>query len=133
MIFTPLVEVVMKFMIVLVSLFMTAHLFAHGGNKPGPHGGKIKMPGMFHTELLIKSHHNFRVYLLDMKFENPVIKKSKVQYSLNGSDKVICEPTKSFFLCKTKKMLKGSYTLKLFVKRHKMKGIATYKIKKMNH
>ena len=133
MIFIPMVEVVMKFMIVLVSLFMTAHLFAHGGNKPGPHGGKIKMPGMFHTELLIKSHHLFRVYLLDMKFENPVIKKSKVQYSLNGSDKVICEPIKSYFLCKTKKVIKGHYTLKLFVKRYKMKGVATYKNKEMNH
>ncbi|MDC0255841.1 hypothetical protein OAK75_13145 [Bacteriovoracales bacterium] len=123
----------MKLMIVLATLFMTVHLFAHGGNKPGPHGGKIKMPGMFHTELLIKNHHIFRVYLLDMKFENPVIEKSKVQYSFNGSDKVICEPTKSYFLCETKRVIKGHYTLKLFVKRNKMKGVATYKNKKMNH
>jgi hypothetical protein len=125
-------EIVMKLMIVLASLFMTVHLFSHGSNRPGPHGGKIKMPGMFHTELLIKSHHTFRVYLLDMKFKKPVIKESKVKYSLNGGGKIACEPIKKYFLCKTKKMLQGHYTLKVFAKRHKMKGIATYKNKMKN-
>ena len=62
----------MKLILVFSSLLLiNSHLFAHGGNKPGPHGGKIKMPGMFHTELILNAPNDFKVYLLDMKFKNP--------------------------------------------------------------
>ena len=56
----------MKLMILISSLIFNSYLYGHGGNKPGPHGGKIKMPGMFHTELLLNSAHHFEIYLLDM-------------------------------------------------------------------
>ena len=89
----------MKLMILISSLIFNSYLYGHGGNKPGPHGGKIKMPGMFHTELLLNSAHHFEIYLLDMKFKDPITNKSEVHYSLNGSKKKpLCSPRKLLFL-----------------------------------
>ena len=118
----------MKLILVFSSLLLiNSYLFAHGGNKPGPHGGKIKMPGMFHTELILNAPNDFKVYLLDMKFKNPETKKSMVDYSIDGNKKFSCKPKNSFFICKTKKVLKKGMTLKIHAKRLKRSGTATYK------
>ena len=117
----------MKKLIIISSLLINFHLFAHGGNKPGPHGGKIKMPGMFHTELIINNKNSFKVYLLDMKFKNPTTERSEVHYSLDGGLKTICELKKNFFLCKNKKVIKKGSTLKVHAKRFKQRGTAIYK------
>ena len=117
----------MKKVIFIASLFISFQLFGHGGNKPGPHGGKIKMPGMFHTELILNDQNSFKVYLLDMKFKNPTIKRSTVHYSIDNGKMVPCSPKNNFYLCKTKKILKKEMTLKIHAKRIKSKGTAIYK------
>jgi len=65
----------------LLSIFIflaAANAGAHGEEKPGPHGGHIKMPGGFHTELEIDPAQGAHIFLLDMNFENPTVKDSSV-------------------------------------------------------
>ncbi|WP_246845853.1 hypothetical protein [Bdellovibrio sp. ZAP7] len=81
---------------------------AHGGDKPGPHGGKIEMPGAFHTELVLDKDQSAHVYLLDMNFQNSTTKDSsakvfarakKVQIPFNCTvmqDHFHCVPTKKY-------------------------------------
>ncbi len=52
--------------------------FAHGEDKPGPHGGVIRMPGAFHTEVVAHGDRAFHVYLLDVAFKDPVVADSTV-------------------------------------------------------
>ena len=47
---------------------LSVNLFAHGEDKPGPHGGYIRMPGSFHTEV-VKEKAGYRVYLLDINWK----------------------------------------------------------------
>lgn len=64
----------------LTALLLTPALsWAHGENKAGPHGGHIRMPGAFHTELVLNKDQDLQIYLLDMNFKNPSIKDSKVE------------------------------------------------------
>ena len=129
----------MKLIILISTLLFNSYLYGHGGNKPGPNGGKIKMPGMFHTELLLNGPHHFQIYLLDMKFKEPMTEKSTVHYSLNGGKKSLCVPQNKYFSCKTKKMIKKGSIIKVHAKRLNQKGTATYKNlmrkmkKKMKH
>lgn len=60
--------------------------FAHGEDKPGPHGGFIRMPGVFHTELLPDGANVLKVYLLDVNWKNPSVKDSslKIRYGKKG-------------------------------------------------
>src|SRR5689334_5315876 len=51
---------------------------AHGSNKPGPHGGFVRMPGSFHTEVLDRGNGTFEVYLLDVRIQNAVVENSAV-------------------------------------------------------
>tara|TARA_Y100001958_G_C21053816_1_gene419013 strand:- start:16 stop:420 length:405 start_codon:yes stop_codon:yes gene_type:complete len=119
----------MKKFIIVISFFTSINLFAHGGKRPGPHGGKIKMPGMFHTELIInKNHKSFKVYLLDINFKNPTTKNSFVNYSINKSNKVTCKSKNSFFICKTDEVLKKGMSLRVYAKRLKVKGTASYTV-----
>lgn len=72
----------MKLIVTLFAIgFLSApQVFAHGEDKPGPHGGSIRMPGAFHTELVVKDGV-IEVYLLDMEWKNPSTKNSKVALS----------------------------------------------------
>lgn len=54
---------------------------AHGTSDPGPHGGEIRMPGAFHVEVAAEQER-LRVYLLDMQFEQPRVKNSSVEATL---------------------------------------------------
>jgi len=67
---------------------------SHGENKPGPHGGFIKMPGAFHTEVVPVSKTQVQVFLLDMDWKNPITDKSSV--TANG---MICKPKDTTFIC----------------------------------
>ncbi|AFY01867.1 hypothetical protein [Bdellovibrio bacteriovorus] len=58
--------------------------WAHGEDKPGPHGGHILMPGAFHTEITVDKDQGVHVYLLDMNFENPTTKDSSVKVTARG-------------------------------------------------
>lgn len=60
---------------------------AHGEDKSGPHGGHIRMPANFHTEVVADSDGSFHIYLLDMQFENPVIKNSSIKAYIQSSKK----------------------------------------------
>lgn len=87
----------------LITLFFSSTLaMAHGGDKPGPHGGHIEMPGTFHTELILNSDQSADVYLIDMNFQNPTIKDSDVSVSIkNNKSKVSfnCKADKDHFHC----------------------------------
>jgi hypothetical protein len=92
----------------LLSLLLTAtgRVYAHGMNALGPHGGYIKMPGDFHTEL-VETKTNFHLYLLDMKFQNPTTENSSVSITynsssnstVNSSSPTVCEAVKNNFIC----------------------------------
>lgn len=58
--------------------------WAHGEEKLGPHGGYIKMPGAFHTELVLDGAHKVKVYLLDFDWKNPSVRDSSVSLTLHG-------------------------------------------------
>lgn len=87
---------------ILLSLLVISsiNVFAHGENKPGPHGGHIRMPGTFHTELVI-SGSKAKVYLLDIGFKNPITQNSQVSALLSGhhQQKVSCEARQDYFEC----------------------------------
>ncbi|WP_347356657.1 hypothetical protein [Bdellovibrio sp.] len=64
----------------LATLIMLPALsWAHGEDKPGPHGGHIQMPGAFHTELIVGKDQSAHIYLLDMNFENPTAQNSEIK------------------------------------------------------
>lgn len=67
------------FKIAILAMFLSLQqISAHGEHKPGPHGGQIRMPGAFHTEVLPYQNIGFKIYLLDINFENPTSKNSKL-------------------------------------------------------
>jgi hypothetical protein len=105
----------------------------HGGDKPGPHGGFIEMPGAFHTEVVPGQDGSFDVYLIDIEFKNPTVKDSAVQAWLQSEDKKtalkcdIIEQT-HFRCLPTDKEFKGRELI-VKAKREKMQGNeARYKL-----
>ena len=85
----------------LVILLAPQFSWAHGENIKGPHGGEIRMPGNFHTEV-VEDQKGFRVYLLDFDFTNPTIKDSSVKVVLKTNEAVTelsCTPDRDYFRC----------------------------------
>lgn len=82
----------------LISLNFT--LLAHGMNKKGPHGGFIKMPGTFHTELVDRGD-KIVVYLIDINFKNPITYNSNVFLTYKGQQSIDinCAEEKDYFVC----------------------------------
>ena len=62
----------------LTSSLVFDHAFAHGEDRPGPHGGVVRMPGPFHTEVLADGKEALKVFLLDVEFKNPTVSTSLV-------------------------------------------------------
>ncbi len=93
----------MKFRsLLIVGLLLPTVALAHGEDQPGPHGGSIRMPGAFHTEVLINKDKSIQVYLLDMNFKNPTTKDSKVGVRIENKKKVStfeCAPMDDHFHC----------------------------------
>lgn len=83
---------------------MGSDVFAHGEDKMGPHGGYIRMPGAFHTELVPAGDNAFKVYLLDMQWKNASVKNSKLKLSLQSKRTWVatCASEADYFLCKFK-------------------------------
>lgn len=77
--------------------FFAANVHAHGEDKPGPNSGVIRMPGTYHTELVAHGDH-LMVYLLDIRFKNPVTQDSSVKLKVGDQVKE-CEAKKDFFEC----------------------------------
>ena len=76
---------------------------AHGEKQPGPHGGHLRMPGAFHTELVHQGNNSFLIYLVDVHFKNPdalksslsvIAKSGEAQFDLN------CKAESDRFFCK---------------------------------
>lgn len=113
------------------TLTLTSQMaLAHGEDKPGPHGGHIKMPGGFHTEVKLEKD-NLIIYLLDEKFENPTVTDSKVEVSFNTvKNKFIegcnkpqkAETTVMYFTCPLPKTKEKIKSISVWAVRLGMKG-----------
>ncbi len=117
----------------LTMLFVSVQSFGHGENKPGPNGGFIRMPGVFHTEVVPdKKDDSFHLFLLDLEFKNPTVKNSSVEALLeqkrNKKVKFSCEVMGvNHYHCKPDKgYSKDSGKLTLKVKRDGAEGNAEY-------
>lgn len=84
---------------------MAVLLYGHGDHRPGPHGGEIRMPGVFHTELVAINSRQYKVYLLDMKFADATTQDSHVKVSYEGK-RAKCEKAEDHFKCTFKRSLK---------------------------
>ncbi|MFP5518869.1 MAG: hypothetical protein ACLGGX_03140 [Bdellovibrionia bacterium] len=106
-------------------------VWAHGENKPGPHGGYVRMPGAFHTEVVLVNANQFKVFLLDFDFKNPVVQNSSVAGVFEGNltGTISCAASDNSFICTlpTGAHFKSG-ELKLSVKRQEQKGEARYKL-----
>ena len=93
----------LKFLLPLLGLIIAPlGAWSHGEDKPGPHGGEIRMPGPFHTELTQPHPGHLQIYLLDMEFKNPTTKNSEVSVKAigkKGQHEVSCQAEKSYFNC----------------------------------
>ncbi|MBM9591093.1 hypothetical protein JWG41_11585 [Leptospira sp. 201903075] len=93
--------------IAIFALFISSQqMSAHGEQKPGPHGGVVRMPGAFHTEVLPYQNLGFKVYLLDINFENPTSKNSKLNGKVVSSGKEFplkCSSHPDHFYCEIPK------------------------------
>lgn len=91
---------------ILISVFaLVTNAFAHGENKPGPHGGAIQMPSGFHVEFVVRPDGNWEVYLLDINFKKATTKNSSVKVHIEEAMikvPVACKPAGDHFLCSTK-------------------------------
>lgn len=95
----------------MLGLFLSLHLmpgvvWGHGEDKPGPHGGHIRMPGAFHTELVMKSKIELNVFLLDMEWANPTTAGSSVKVVFKSGKKespLNCEAKQDHFRCKARR------------------------------
>ena len=92
-------KVITKIALALVTFLNISFVFAHGEDKPGPHGGFIRMPGTFHTELIPEGKNKLKVFLLDMKWKNPSIKKSSLQISYSKDIDSKCKIQRNFYIC----------------------------------
>lgn len=91
----------------ILSIFVICELtYGHGENKPGPHGGSIRMPGAFHTELLPEGNSTFKLYLLDINWKNPTVQNSKLDIKISQGSKsggVSCKESTDHYFCSVPK------------------------------
>lgn len=111
--------------LIVAFLITSSAAFAHGENKAGPHGGEIRMPGAFHTEVLSPANNKVKVYLLDMKFQSPTNLNSKVEVKFEGNkiQEAVCEKQKNYFSCEFKEeVMNTSGKLHVNATRNNQKG-----------
>ncbi len=119
-------------------LIGSPYAYPHGEDKLGPNKGYVRMPGAFHTELVNGTKGRFKVFLLDVRFKNPIIKNSFVKGIVKISGKSSpfeCNPRKNHFFCDLKVAAKEPYTVEITSSRDGMVGgIAVYEfpLKLMN-
>ncbi len=92
----------MKSLIIIAILICSNVAYSHGENAPGPHKGYIRMPGVFHTELVPVGVSKFKLYLLDMKWKNPSIKDSKLDAKIAADNKfseIACTKNTHYYEC----------------------------------
>lgn len=89
------------FLLTSLALF-TQEALPHGMDKPGPHGGYVRMPGAFHTEVVAVGENEWKIYLLDENFKNPMVKNSSVSGTVElGQEQfpLTCEERDEHFTC----------------------------------
>ena len=114
--------------LIFSSLFLNSHgAFAHGVDKPGPHGGFIRMPGAFHTEVLPQGKNKLKIYLLDINWKAPSLSQSSLEVTLedgNLKNKAQCHTKDDYYLCSFQNTVdltqKGN--LKVLAQRENQKG-----------
>lgn len=122
-----------RLLLVLVS-WASSLAFAHGMDKPGPHGGYVRMPGAFHTEIVPSSDNVWNVYLLDDNLKNATNQNSSVSGFVQiGKEKLplVCEVKEDHFVCSLVNNAPKSNRsqLRLEAKRNAgVMGIAIYKL-----
>lgn len=85
---------------VFVTSLMSQYAFGHGEDKAGPHGGFIRMPGAFHTELVPVNSNTLNVYLLDINWKNPTVKGSSLIVTHKESNSAgACKASSEFYVC----------------------------------
>ncbi|RHX79458.1 hypothetical protein DLM76_01860 [Leptospira yasudae] len=105
-------------------IFASYGLLAHGEHEAGPNGGTIRMPGGFHTELVLLKE-GLKVYLLDIEFKNPSTKNGKLQAKIvegKSEQKLECQAHPDHFFCPVSK-IPASGKIVLKATREKMEGI----------
>lgn len=75
--------------ILLFLQLLAGYIFAHGENKPGPHGGFVEMSKNIHTEVNPDKDGSFHIFLLDGNMENPTIKNSSLSASIKSGKKEV--------------------------------------------
>jgi hypothetical protein len=93
------------FVTLLFAFCLSEQTLAHGMNKPGPHGGYIRMPGNYHIEL-VPAGKELKVYFLDMNFAPIPLNEATVSLTLTGKKplKAQCLKEMHFFRCDTKEL-----------------------------
>lgn len=116
----------LQFLAIIAALSIySINAFSHGEDKAGPHGGYVRMPGAFHTEV-VKEGDGLRVYLLDINWKNPSVKDSSVEAVIKTgktTDVLNCEKEKDSYLCSSKKgVLQLAGKLEILAKREGQVG-----------
>lgn len=96
---------IMTFITFVSLLFFSFNAFSHGEDKPGPHGGFIRMPGAFHTEVVPDGPSKVKVYLLDVNWKNPSVNGSslKLRYGVKGEFAKCATGNGLFYSCEFSK------------------------------
>jgi len=93
----------MKYLFLFAIILNVTTVLAHGEDKAGPHGGFVRMPGAYHTEVVPAGKAQAKVYLLDMQWKNPTTKKSSVEAALKqeaaATSPLSCRAQGDFFMC----------------------------------
>lgn len=114
-----------KIIVLMFILGLSGHVFSHGEDKLGPNKGYLKMPGVFHTEVVPNADGSFNLYLLDIRFKNPTIKNSKASVQIVNGKKIIdikCNSARDHFQCMTKKADLENGKLLVTAERNSVKG-----------
>ncbi len=109
--------------IVFIYSFLISILsWAHGEDKPGPHGGFIKMPGAFHTEVVLSGPQQLTIYLLDMNWKNPSVTRSKLQVTYKSDKTSIgqCEVKDSHYVCLWPKTVNLNHKAQLLIEAQRL-------------
>ena len=93
----------MKKILISIGFIVVSTLaFAHGEDKMGPNGGFVRMPGAFHTEVVVNLKNTLKVYLLDIDWNNPSVLKSEVKATVlvaKNTEDAVCTAKDNYFLC----------------------------------
>lgn len=115
----------MKNYLFLTILLSSVIVFGHGEAELGPHKGHVRMPGAFHTEVVLEGPNKLRVFLLDINFKNPSVHDSSLEVSFDQGKVTAakCKKLKLEYLCEFDRSIDLNKPGKLLVKASREKQI----------